>query len=162
MRPSACRSPSSAALHWRRGVVHQLGPHRVDLRAAALFGVSGNAGRTACGPGHPPRAPGILLLLFAALMMIVAAAMVFSQRNGDGPAIVPPPAHLPLAMAAGAGVGVLTGFLGVGGGFLIVPALTLLVALPIHRAVGTSLLVIAANSATGLLAHLHQGSIPRA
>ena len=93
-------------------------------------------------------------------MMIVAAAMIFSQRNADGPAIAPRPALLPLAMAAGAGVGVLTGFLGVGGGFLIVPALTLLVALPIHRAVGTSLLVIAANSATGLLAHLHQGDIP--
>jgi uncharacterized membrane protein YfcA len=62
--------------------------------------------------------------------------------------------------AAGFGVGLLTGFLGVGGGFLIVPALTLLAGLPIHRAVGTSLLVIAASSAAGLLAHLGHGGVP--
>jgi hypothetical protein len=62
--------------------------------------------------------------------------------------------------AAGFGVGLLTGFLGVGGGFLIVPALTLLAGLAMHAAVGTSLLVIAANSAAGLLAHLHEGEMP--
>jgi len=64
--------------------------------------------------------------------------------------------------AAGFGVGLLTGFLGVGGGFLIVPALTLLARLPIHRAIGTSLLVIAANSAAGLLGHLGRGAMPLA
>lgn len=57
-------------------------------------------------------------------------------------------------------VGLLTGFLGVGGGFLIVPALTLLAGLPIHSAVGTSLLVIAANSAAGLAGHLGRGESP--
>jgi uncharacterized membrane protein YfcA len=62
--------------------------------------------------------------------------------------------------AAGFGVGLLTGFLGVGGGFLIVPALTLLAGLPIHAAIGTSLLVIAANSAAGVLGHLRQGEMP--
>ena len=51
-----------------------------------------------------------------------------------------------MLLLAGFGLGLLTGFLGVGGGFLIVPALTLLGGLPIHVAVGTSLLVIAANS----------------
>jgi uncharacterized protein len=54
----------------------------------------------------------------------------------------------------GAGVGVLTGLLGVGGGFLVVPALVILVGLPMSQAVGTSLLVIAANSTAGLLGHM--------
>jgi uncharacterized membrane protein YfcA len=61
---------------------------------------------------------------------------------------------------AGFGVGLLTGFLGVGGGFLIVPALTLFARLPIHAAVGTSLLVIAANSGAGLAGHLGRGEVP--
>jgi uncharacterized membrane protein YfcA len=52
------------------------------------------------------------------------------------------------------GVGVMTGFLGVGGGFLIVPALVMLVGLPIRQAVGTSLVVIAMNSLAGFLGHL--------
>jgi uncharacterized protein len=59
---------------------------------------------------------------------------------------------------AGLGTGVLTGFFGVGGGFVIVPALVLL-ALPITRAIGTSLLVIALSSGAALAAHLAGGSI---
>jgi len=54
-------------------------------------------------------------------------------------------------LLVGAGVGVLTGFLGVDGGFLIVPALVMLVGLPMRTAVGTSLVVIAMNSLAGLL-----------
>ncbi len=53
------------------------------------------------------------------------------------------------------GVGTLTGFLGVGGGFLIVPALVMWVGLPIRQAVGTSLVVIAMNSLAGFLGHLN-------
>jgi uncharacterized membrane protein YfcA len=52
-------------------------------------------------------------------------------------------------------VGLLTGVLGVGGGFLIVPALVMLVGLPMQQAVGTSLFIIAANSLAGFLGHLH-------
>lgn len=57
-------------------------------------------------------------------------------------------------IAGGAGVGLLTGILGVGGGFLIVPALVMLVGLPMHHAVGTSLVVIAMNSLAGFAGHL--------
>jgi uncharacterized membrane protein YfcA len=59
----------------------------------------------------------------------------------------------------GFGTGVLTGFFGVGGGFVIVPALVLLLGLPLTLAVGTSLLVIALTSAAALSAHLASGSI---
>jgi uncharacterized membrane protein YfcA len=60
----------------------------------------------------------------------------------------------------GLAVGVLTGLVGVGGGFLIVPALVLLARVPIKEAVGTSLLVIAMNSASGFLGYLGQVAIP--
>ena len=57
-------------------------------------------------------------------------------------------------LAAGAGTGLLTGFLGVGGGFLLVPALMKYARLPLRMATGTSLAVIAFNSAAGFLSHL--------
>src|SRR6185369_63649 len=58
------------------------------------------------------------------------------------------------AVLAGAGVGFVTGFLGVGGGFLVVPALIAFAGLDVRRAVGTSLLVIAINSTAGFAGHL--------
>jgi uncharacterized membrane protein YfcA len=84
-------------------------------------------------------------------MLVVGAFMVLS-RKGQSQAT-----HTrgwAITVASGAGVGLLTGFLGVGGGFLIVPALVMLVGLPIYQAVGTSLVVIAMNSLAGLLGHL--------
>ncbi len=57
-------------------------------------------------------------------------------------------------VAAGLTVGLLTGFFGVGGGFVIVPALVLVLGLPMQQAVGTSLLIVAANSATSLMARV--------
>jgi hypothetical protein len=62
-------------------------------------------------------------------------------------------------LVAGAATGVLTGFFGVGGGFVIVPALTLAVGLPLAAAIGTSLLVIALTSAVALGAHLASGGV---
>jgi uncharacterized membrane protein YfcA len=102
-------------------------------------------------------APRVLLLLFAVLMLVVGGLML---RGKAGPRPRSPAPYRAAVPAAGLGVGLLTGFLGVGGGFLVVPALTLLAGLPIHAAVGTSLLVIAANSAAGVLGHLRQGEMP--
>jgi len=62
-------------------------------------------------------------------------------------------------LPVGVGVGVLTGFFGVGGGFVIVPALVLLLGLPMPVAIGTSLLVIALTSVSALAAHLASGSV---
>jgi hypothetical protein len=71
-----------------------------------------------------------------------------------------PPQNWWLSMLAiplqGLGVGVLTGFVGVGGGFLIIPALVLLGGLPMKEAIGTSLVIITLNSASGLLGYLGQ------
>jgi glyoxylase-like metal-dependent hydrolase (beta-lactamase superfamily II) len=68
------------------------------------------------------------------------------------------PKPLTLVLVSGAGVGLLTGVLGVGGGFLVVPALVMLVGLPVQMAVGTSLVVIAMNSIAGFLGHAGNGS----
>jgi uncharacterized protein len=130
---------------------------RVDLRAATLFGAAGVVGAPLGAQATHRVAPRVLLLLFAGLMLAVGALMLTVRGAARHQAPRPHPAAVP---AAGFGVGLLTGFLGVGGGFLIVPALTLLAGLPIHTAVGTSLLVIAANSAAGLAGHLGRGEIP--
>jgi uncharacterized membrane protein YfcA len=61
---------------------------------------------------------------------------------------------LPLLVATALGVGLLTGVVGIGGGFLVVPALVLLAGLPMKRAVGTSLVVIAMNAGSGLVGYL--------
>ena len=96
----------------------------------------------------------LLLVLFSLLMLIVAAFMILAKTPDPNSVLS---RGWPTTLASGAGVGMLTGFLGVGGGFLIVPALVMLVGLPIQQAVGTSLIVIAMNSLAGLLGHI-QGS----
>ncbi len=98
--------------------------------------------------------PAALLIAFALLMLVIGALMIFQR-----PQTLETRASqsLPIILAGGAGVGLLTGVLGVGGGFLIVPALVMLVGLPMRQAIGTSLVVIAANSAAGLLGHLDSG-----
>jgi uncharacterized membrane protein YfcA len=102
----------------------------------------------------------VLLLLFAALMLVVGTLMLVRHQRESASAHHT--TSLPRVLLAGVGVGVVTGFLGVGGGFLIVPALVFFTALPMHVAVGTSLLVIAINAAAGFVGHLEQGNIPMA
>ena len=86
-----------------------------------------------------------MLLLVIAVLMYRGNAHL-TQRDQ--------PHSLWLIIAVGAGVGLITGTLGVGGGFVIVPSMVLLVGLPMRNAVGTSLLVIAMNSSASLLGHL--------
>jgi len=130
---------------------------RVRARAAALFAAAGmpaawaGSHLTALVPSR------VLLLAFGALMVVVAAVMLRGAEPGERDPRRGPPARAPAVLAAGGAVGLLTGFLGIGGGFLIVPALVLLVHLPMHQAVGTSLAVIAANAAAGLSGHARVG-----
>jgi uncharacterized membrane protein YfcA len=101
------------------------------------------------------------LLLFAAVMLAAAFSML---RPARVPIHAPDaqPFVLPLARLAplGFGVGVLTGLVGVGGGFLIVPALVQLGRVPIRAAIGTSLLVIAMNASAGTIGYLGHVSLP--
>lgn len=98
----------------------------------------------------------VLLILFALLMMVVGTLMILRKTPQEESQR---PHRWPVILLSGAGVGLLTGFLGVGGGFLIVPALVMLVGLPMRQAVGTSLVIIAMNSLAGLLGHLGQGTL---
>lgn len=93
---------------------------------------------------------GALLLLAFGLLLLVMGVLMFRPRPE---ATESPRRHWPPIVAAGAAVGFLTGFLGVGGGFMVVPALVLLLHMPIKRAVGASLLVIALNSAVAIVGH---------
>jgi uncharacterized membrane protein YfcA len=99
-----------------------------------------------------------MLFLFALLMLVVAAAMV-RRRNEGGHADVAVTRHtLPRLLGLGLGTGMLAGFFGIGGGFLIVPALIGATGMPIYRAIGTSLIAVSAFSGTTAmtyaLAHL--------
>jgi hypothetical protein len=132
-----------AAGHWRAG--------NVNPRLAALFGVVAMGG-TYLGARLAHHLSGaVQLTLFAVVML--AAAYFMSRPRPREPAAAPGDAagRMPLGKVAavGIGVGMLTGVVGVGGGFLIVPALVLLGRVPMRQAVGTSLLVIAMNSAAG-------------
>jgi len=124
----------------------------VDARSVLFFGVPGLAG-TYAGAVLAAQVPGpVQLVLFAVLMLAAAWRML---RGAPTPAADGDASRLSRGMLAalGAGVGVVTGLVGVGGGFLIVPALVLVAGLPMRRAVGTSLVVIALNSAVGVAKH---------
>jgi len=99
----------------------------------------------------------ILMMAFAAIMVLAGIRMLGKTRETTGPCSpTDRPAWrscLPRAIAVGLLVGFLTGLLGVGGGFLITPALTLFLGLGMAQAVGTSLLIIVINSAAGFSAH---------
>jgi len=101
--------------------------------------------------------PSVLLVSFALLMLSVGFVLFF--RHDNGVEIGQSSKPLGIVLTSGAGVGLLTGLLGVGGGFLVVPALVMLVGLPVQVAVGTSLIVIAMNSVAGFIGHAGSGTI---
>jgi len=97
-----------------------------------------------------------LLLLFALIMVMAAYSMIKPAKKSSTDALsnaedVQPQFNYPLILAEGAIVGVVTGLVGAGGGFLIIPALVLLAKLPMKQAVGTSLMIIAAKSLIGFV-----------
>ena len=136
-----------------------LAPHmqagRVQWRTAILFGAAGILG-TFGGAWANRRVSGpMILLLFGILMLVVAARMVRGASSNAETATEP---RLWVIPVAGLTVGLLTGFFGVGGGFVIVPALVLWLGLPMRVAVGTSLVIIAINSLAGAIAHRDDGA----
>jgi uncharacterized protein len=128
----------------------------LDWKVALTFGGAGILISYLSGhlASHLP--PATLLVVFALLMLAIGAMLLF--RRGNEADLTYSPKPLMLVLVSGAGVGLLTGLLGVGGGFLVVPALVMLLGLPVQVAVGTSLVVIAMNSLAGFLGHIGNGS----
>lgn len=158
------------------GAHHRAG--RVRVRTGVLFGLAGIPGSIVGTALNRHMNPDILLLCFSGLILIAAWRMIVGcpscTKAGEERALQPAPSRPTGAVAvlqrvditaalkvvaAGSGIGFITGLFGVGGGFVIVPALTLLLGLAMPEAIGTSLLVIAINSGVALLLRLGHSTI---
>ncbi|NNN31704.1 sulfite exporter TauE/SafE family protein [Streptomyces sp. S3(2020)] len=138
-------SVTALVAHARRGAVR--------WRAGLLFAAAGLL--PAAGAGAlSARVPEALLTLMFAALAALAAVQMLRRRTPR----VAGRASAARAAGAGAGLGAVTGFLGVGGGFLAVPALVTVLAVPMSAAVGTSLLVIVANALVALAARAHSAA----
>lgn len=129
----------------------------VHFKAAGMFVFSGMIGAVLGAKLTHLLSPSALMITFAAMMVIVALRMLIPRKSGLP---LSPECHPARCLLAGGIVGVLTGFLGVGGGFLLMPALAKFARLPLRAATGTSLAVIACNSAAGFLSHLGETPTP--
>lgn len=135
----------------------------VNIRTAVVFGVPSIAAvfltRAYIVPAIPNEIFSIgnftvtksmlLMLLFAVLMIFTSYSMIKKDKSVTDEAPQKQQFNYPLILIEGALVGILTGLVGAGGGFLIIPALVLLSKLPMKEAVGTSLVIIAAKSLIG-------------
>jgi hypothetical protein len=139
---------AGAALQWRC----------VHARTALLFGAAGMVGAVP-GAWANHQVPSAVVLTGLGLLMLVAAVRLGMTAGSVDRRDPAREVHAWRAMALGSVVGLATGFFGVGGGFLIVPALTLFLGMALRPAVATSLLVIALNSAAGLGGHLVYGGV---
>ena len=126
---------------------------RVRYRTGLFFGLAGMAGAYVGGRLSSYLPARMLLVLFALVMLGAAFAMLRGRSRGSEADAV---SELPIAKVLRDGllVGLLTGTVGAGGGFLVVPALALVGGMPMPQAVGTSLLVIGMNSVAGLVGYL--------
>lgn len=146
-------SLAGSLLQYRQGTL--------EPRAAIPFTLAGAVGAFAGARLTHALPPRVLLFLFGLLMLAAGLSLLRRRVPEAAPfASGGRPCRPWHCAGAGLGVGVLTGFLGVGGGFLVVPALVLFGGLDTRRAIGTSLAVIAANALFGLLGQLRHVTFP--
>ena len=137
----------------------------VDLRSAILFAVPSTVGVFVTRHFFLPHIPetifevngftlhkDVALMLFFSLIMLLASIQMIRNKHEREQSHS---RHMfAMLVVQGLGVGIITGIVGAGGGFLIIPALVLLAGLPMKKAIGTSLIVIAINSLIGFLGDL--------
>lgn len=145
----------------------------VNLKTAIIFGIPSIiavfATRKFLLPAIPPELGTIsgfgitksllMMLLFAILMVAASFSMIRSKSSNVDVKEEAQQFNYPMILLEGALVGMLTGLVGAGGGFLIIPALVMLSKLPMKQAVGTSLLIIAAKSLIGFTGDLGKSTI---
>lgn len=145
----------------------------VNMKTAVIFGVPAIAAVYATRKFIVPAIPNelfslgiftitkpiLLMLLFAVLMVFASYSMIKGKKEAEKSNPGEQHFNYPLILLEGAAVGVLTGLVGAGGGFLIIPALVVLSKLPMKQAVGTSLVIIAAKSLIGFLGDVGQQQI---
>ncbi len=139
-------------LHYRSGAV--------QLKTGLIFGAAGIIGALLGSPLTRLLSPSALMLTFATLMLVIGSLMLRRKSRAVSNEVESAEQILSVwkALLAGLGVGILTGFLGVGGGFLIVPALVMFGGLGMKDAIGTSLFVIFLNCVAGLVGHASQNN----
>ncbi len=146
------------------GAIRNMQKGLVDFRTAIVFAIPAfiavYATRKYLVPAIPEElfkigdflvSKDIAIMLFFAVVMLVASVSMIKSKRGEADYSEPISYNYPLIIIEGLVVGVLTGIVGAGGGFLIIPALVLLAKLPMKKAVATSLLIIAIKSLIGFL-----------
>lgn len=155
------------------GALNSIRKQQVNVPAALLFGASSVVTvfltRKFLMPVIPERIASIgnivitesvlTMVLFAVLMLFASISMIYNKKVVSEEKECPNCIRFVNLALYGVGIGLVTGLLGAGGGFLLIPALVLLLRLPMKKAVGTSLLIIAVNSLIGFLGDLGHFSI---
>lgn len=146
---------------------------RVDFKTVLIFGIPSIAAVYATRMWLVPLIPHelftigslvvtkaiALMLLFAVVMILASISMIMPGKNKAIDENAPLSYNYPMILLEGAAVGMLTGLVGAGGGFLIIPALVLLARMPMKLAVGTSLFIIAAKSLIGFIGDLQGNQV---
>lgn len=130
------------------GVWNHAREKNVNWRCGASFAAAGVTGALAGSTLGKAMDGERLLFLFALLMLGVAFAMYRGRGDVGVEGVTCNRDNLPKVLTFGFGTGALSGFFGIGGGFLIVPALVASTSMPVYRAVGTSLIAVAAFGLT--------------
>lgn len=152
------------------GGVQSAMKHLVDFKTAVVFAIPSFIGVYVTRRYFVPLLPETLftlgsfevtrdigIMVFFAIIMLIAAISMIRNRGKETPEDQPIQYNYPMIMVEGLVVGALTGIVGAGGGFLIIPALVLFAKLPMKKAVGTSLIIIAAKSLIGFLGDVGSG-----
>jgi uncharacterized membrane protein YfcA len=146
------------------GAVPKVRANQVQWRLAGIFAAAGSPA-TFLGTAVGAHLPQHVIMVGFAVVMIAAGIRMLRDSGDTGTACKVGNEGInwrrcaPRSIPAGLVVGFLTGLFGVGGGFLIIPALVLMLGLEMPIAVGTSLLIITANSAAAVFSHLHGAHI---
>lgn len=138
------------------GMVGHARGGRVTWRAVWLVGIPSMVGAVAGAKLHKLVPDRVTMMLFAAVLLVATYFMFRSRKDAHGE----PRLSWRFLVPVGLGLGVMTGFLGVGGGFLIVPTLVTLARMPLKAAIGTSLAIITGASFAGALTYVLEGAAP--